>query len=415
MTKLLYLDQTLATAPEGLCTVLEVIETDKGTAIVLDQTPFYPEGGGQPADHGKIGNFNIVDVQTVDGKILHYADSQSADQSLDQLTNLLCTVNYDRRRDLTEQHSGQHLLSAVLHRDFDAKTVGFHLSENYTSIDIDKKLSPESFELVEKTCLELIAKGLKISAVYPSDEELEQLPLRKQPKVDDNIRIIVIEGLDHSPCGGTHASFTSEIIGLKITKTDNYKGGTRIEFVCGHRFIDYLQKQYRLLDTLTQRFSAPLDQLLEQIEKREQAAEELKKQNHQLTESLLQLEVDAWLEKMEDDLAMGSFSPLYIYQYEDRPLDHLRKLSQIFVESQDQAGLMLLSKQTSQTQIVLARPKTLNDFDCKVIFAKCTESFKVKGGGSNHSAQGSLPDPDQTEMLIQFVEEQLEHTALAPK
>lgn len=414
MTKLLYLDQTLATAAEATCNVVEVLETDKGTAIVLDQTPFYPEGGGQPADHGKIGNSNIIDVQSVDGKILHYADSQYVSQPLDQLTDLLCTVDGDRRRDLTEQHSGQHLLSAVLHRDFDAKTVGFHLSETYTSIDIDKKLSPEAFELVEKTCLELISKGLKITAVYPSDEELEQLPLRKQPKVEDNIRIIVIEGLDHSPCGGTHASLTSEIIGLKITKLENYKGGTRIEFVCGHRFIDYLQSQYRLLDTLTQRYSAPLDQLLDQLEKRELAAEALKKQNQQLTDSLLQLEVDAWLEKLEDDLAMGSFSPLYIYQYDDRPLDHLRKLSQIFVESQDQVGLMLLSKQSAQTQIVLARPKTLNQFDCKAIFAKCAKSFNVKGGGSNHSAQGSLPDPEQTEMLIQFVEEQLDYTTLSP-
>ena len=407
MTKLLYLEQTLAHIAEARCHVVEVIETDKGTAIVLDQTPFYPEGGGQPADHGQIGNFRVIDVQTVDGKILHYLDQPFIDQPLDQTASLLCTVDTDRRRDLTEQHSGQHLLSAVLHRDFDAKTIGFHLSETYTSIDIDKKLSPESFELVEKTCLELISKGMKISAVYPSDEELEQLPLRKQPKVEDNIRIIVIEGLDHSPCGGTHASHTSEILGLKITKLDNYKGGTRIEFVCGHRFIDYLQKQYRLLDTLTQRYSAPLDQLLEQLDKRDLAVEELKKQNQQLTEALLQLEVEAWLEKMEDDLAMGSFSPLYIYQYDDRPLDHLRKLSQIFVESQDKVGLLLLSKQSSQTQIVLARPKTLDQFDCKAIFAKCSESFKVKGGGSNHSAQGSLPDPDQTEALIQFVEELL--------
>ncbi len=399
MTSLLYLDQKLSQPAQVSVQIIETIETDKGLALVLDKTPFYPEGGGQPADHGTIDTAQVTDVQTIEGKILHYVDHMP-----NKREDVLCTVDWNRRRDMTQQHNGQHILSAVLFKTHDAKTVGFHLSETYTTIDIDKKLTPEELEAAEQQCLEIIANGLLVTAIYPDDNDLENLPLRKQPKVDENIRIIVIEGLDHSPCGGTHPSSTSEVIGLKITKSENYKGGMRLEFVCGHRFIHHIQYEHRLLDTLCQKYSAPMDSLLDQLDKRDQAAETLKKQNHELTEQLLQLEINQWLEKMEDDLELGSFSPLYIYQYDNRPLDHLKRLSQLFVEAQEQVGVLLLSKQEAQTQMVLARPKALNALDCKSLFAQCSKAFPLKGGGAPHSVQGSLSDPEKTEDFIAFIE-----------
>lgn len=399
MTSLLYLDQKLSQPAQVSVQILETIETEKGIALVLDKTPFYPEGGGQPADHGTIDTARVTDVQNVEGKILHYVDHIP-----NKREDVLCTVDWNRRRDLTQQHNGQHILSAVLFKTHDAKTVGFHLSDTYTTIDIDKKLTQEVLDEVEKQCMEIIAKGLLVTAIYPDDEDLENLPLRKQPKVDENIRIIVIEGLDHSPCGGTHPSTTSEVLGLKITKTENYKGGMRLEFVCGHRFIHHIQFEHRLLETLCQKYSAPVESLFEQLEKRDQAAELLKKHNHELTEELLQLEISQWLEIMDDDLEFGNFSPLYIYQYDNRPLDHLKRLSQLFVEAQDKVGVLLLSKQDTQTQIVLARPKTLNTLDCKSIFAQCSKEYPLKGGGAPHSVQGSLADPEKTEAFIEFVE-----------
>lgn len=399
MTNLLYLDQTLSMPAQTIAQIIEVIETEKGLALILDKTPFYPEGGGQPADHGTIDTSQVLDVQHEDGKIYHFVDKYP-----NKREDVLCVVDWNRRRDLTEQHNGQHILSAVLFKNYNAKTVGFHLSETYTTIDIDQKLNEDTLNHVEIMCNEIIAAGLMVSAIFPSDNELEDLPLRKQPKVDENIRIIVIEGLDHSPCGGTHPSTTSEVMGLKITKAENYKGGMRLEFVCGHRFLHHIQRQHKLIETLSQRYSSPVEQLLEQLDKKDQAFEELKRQNHYLTDELLQIEIEQWLEKMEDDMELGSFSPLYIHQYEDRPLDHLRKLSQLFVEAQDKVGVLLLSKQATQTQLVLARPKSMNSLDCKAIFSKCSETFSTKGGGTPHSIQGSLADPEQTDAFIEFIE-----------
>lgn len=399
MTELRYTEQSSDTPAALYANILEVKETPKGIALILDQSPFYPEGGGQPSDQGTIGNVKVTDVQWVDDQVYHYVECLPLEKE-----NLFCEVDWNRRTDLTQQHNGQHILSAILFRDYEAKTVGFHLSETYTTIDIDQKLTLADVEAVEKSALSAISQGLKVKAVYPSDEELQALPLRKQPKVDDGIRVIVIEGLDHSPCGGTHPNNTSEVMGLKITKFENYKGGTRLEFVCGYRYIEYIQKQYRILDQLTKKLSAPLDQLLEQVDKKEQQLNDLKAQNTALTDELLQAEIERWLEKMEDDMELGSFTPLYIYQYDMRPLDHLKRLSQMFTEVQDKVGLLLLSKNETQTQLVLARPKTLNIIDCKKLFAEAQEKFSLKGGGAPHSVQGSLNDPEQTDELIEYIE-----------
>lgn len=399
MTELLYTQQNSETPASVYADILEIKETPKGIALILDQSPFYPEGGGQPSDRGTIENVNVTDVQWVDDQVYHYVDGLPSEKE-----KVNCVVDWARRMDMTQQHNGQHILSAVLFRDYDAKTVGFHLSETYTTIDIDQKISLKDVEAVEKSVMLSISQGLEVKAVYPSEEELQGLPLRKQPKVDDGIRIVIIEGLDHSPCGGTHPNRTSEVMGLKITKYENYKGGTRLEFVCGLRYVDYIQKQYRILEQLTQKLSSPLDQVLEQVDKKEQQLNDLKAQNIALTNELLQSEIDRWLEKMEDDMELGSFTPLYIYQYEMRPLDHLKQLSQRFTEVQDKVGLLLLSKNETQTQLVLARPKAQNLIDCKKIFAEAQEKFSLKGGGAPHSVQGSLNDPEQTDALIEYME-----------
>ncbi len=399
MTELLYPNQSSEVPAAIIANIIEIKETPKGSALILDKSPFYPEGGGQPADQGTIGNSKVTDVQWVDDLVYHYVDHLPNERE-----NLNCVVDWERRMDMTQQHNGQHILSALLFRDYDAKTVGFHLSETYTTIDIDQKLELADIEKIEKSVMTAISMGLKVQAIYPSDDELKELPLRKQPKVDEGIRVVVIEGLDHSPCGGTHPNSTSEVMGLKITKYENYKGGTRLEFVCGMRYIDYIQKQFRILEQLTKRLSAPLDQVLEQIEKKEQQLNDIKGQNIALTDELLQLEIDRWLEKMEDDMELGSFTPLYIYQYEMRSLDHLKRLSQKFTEVQDKVGLLLLSKNETQTQLILARPKTQTLIDCKTLFAEAQKKFSLKGGGAPHSVQGSLSDPEQTDELIEYIE-----------
>lgn len=400
MTTLLYLERGSEQTLSAYAHITETLQTPQGLALVLDQSPFYPEGGGQPSDRGSIGNVQVTDVQTIDGKVLHFVESLPEDAA-----TYLCQVDALRRKDLSVQHSGQHMLSAIVFDVYDAKTVGFHLSETYTTIDLDVKLSPEDIRQIENRCFEVIASGLTVRDHYPSQEELESLPLRKQPKVSEDIRVIEIAGLDYSPCGGTHVSTTNEIMGLKITKFENYKGGTRLEFVCGQRFIAHIQAQSQILDQLSQKFSSPIDQLLTSADKREQQMEQLKKQNQELMDQIIEAELNEWLSSLTDAQELGFFSPVHIRQYENRPLEELKKLSQRFTEVQEQVAILLISRQDTMSQFVFSRPKGLDSINCKLILQKASEKFQTKGGGAPQGVQGSLVDSEQTDAFIEYIEE----------
>lgn len=401
MTRLLYLEHPNLYSCEA--TVTHCFEEDGRLAIILDQSPFYPEGGGQPCDLGQIGNCVIIDVQkTPEGEVKHFTltpwDFAVGD-------TVPCTVDAERRLDLSQQHSGQHLLSAAAYHLLDAKTVGFHLSEQYTTVDLDKKLSPVDIETIEKACFEHISLNLSIEASYPETADLNDLPLRKQPKVTEAIRVIAIGTYDYSPCGGTHLKSTAELMGIKVIKSETYKGGTRLTFVVGHRFVNTILRQQRHLETIAQKLSAPLDGLVEAFDKREQLFESVKAELATLKEALLENEVSAWLEALEEQLSLGAFSPLTIRQYDNRSLDDLKKLSSRFVESQETAAICITNRLDTLTQFVLVRPKGLHSVDCKALLAELAKDYAIKGGGSPLGVQGSLVNPEQTEDFIQRLEQ----------
>lgn len=407
MTKLLYLDDVNTLTCQA--TVVGFSKENELYAIELDQSPFYPEGGGQPCDFGTIAGYAITDVQkSEDGIVKHFTPEDCA-LSLGQLVN--CEVNAARRLDLTQQHSGQHLLSATAYHLYDAKTVGFHLSETYTTVDLDQKLSLEAVETLEKTCFEMIAQNLPIKADYPTDEDLSALPLRKQPKVSEGIRVVNIGDYDYSPCGGTHLEQTSQLMGLKVVKVETYKGGTRLTFVVGYRFLNAIQKQQRSLDYMAQKLSTPIDSITEAFDKKELQSANLKDELSALKITLLDQELNTWLETLEDQLSLGEFSPLTIRQFEGRSLDELKHLSQKFVEAQENTAICIINKLETMTQFVFVRPKSLTTVNCKQILAELSKVFTTKGGGSPQSVQGSLVNPDDTESFIQTLE-QLYNTSL---
>lgn len=407
MTRLLYLENPDLHNCEA--TVITCFEENGRYNIVLDQSPFYPEGGGQPCDFGRIDHYEIVDVQkTAEGKVNHVTMSACQLKAGDIVT---CQVDTNRRLDLSQQHSGQHLLSAAAYHLFDAKTVGFHLSELYTTVDLDKKLSVNEIEVIEKTCFEYISQNLSIEATYPEASDLSDLPLRKQPKVTEDIRVVAIGVYDYSPCGGTHLKTTAQLMGIKVIKAETYKGGTRLTFVVGGRFINTIQRQQRTLDVIAQKLSAPLDGLVEAFDKREQLFDAAKAELLSLKEQLLEEELSAWVDALEEQLSIGQFSPLTIRQYENRSLDDLKRLASRFVESQESSAICITNRLDTLTQFVFVRPKSLNTVDCKSLLAELAKDFHVKGGGSPLGVQGSLVNPDDTEHFILQLE-QLYSTSL---
>jgi len=246
MTDTLRLYYTEPSLMKTKARVSQVQESEERTCIVLDRTPFFPEGGGQPCDLGRIAGFNLESVTEKDGSILHWIAGKTGINAGDAVE---CGVDSKRRRYHTQQHSGQHLLSAVLEREYSFHTVGFHLGENYCTIDITAaEFSRETFQRVEELVDECIVRSLPLKVHVCPPEDPSIFPLRKKlPEGEESLRIIEIDNYDWVPCCGTHVSATTELRMVKILSFEKYKGATRLYFVSGDHAVSLLAKRFSLL------------------------------------------------------------------------------------------------------------------------------------------------------------------------
>ncbi len=213
------------------------------TALILDSSNFYPEGGGQPCDTGTIAGLTIGSVIEADGEVVHLvSDPGDAIKAAGILpgTTVTCVVDIPRRTDHTEQHTAQHLLSAVIQRLVGGTTLSFHLGERYSSVDLDIPVMDKAdAEFVEAEVLRVIRDDCHVTTHLCPPEDPAAFPLRKEPTVDaDVLRVVEIDGYDYSACCGTHAESTGKLGAFRIIKTEKYKGGSRVYFVAGTRAYD---------------------------------------------------------------------------------------------------------------------------------------------------------------------------------
>ncbi len=224
--------------------------------VVLQETIFYPTGGGQPHDLGTLNGELLLDVFEEDGIIYHVLENPLSQ------TDVECVLDWARRLDHMQQHTGQHLLSAVFAQKFGYATASFHLGAEYCSIDISTPSLPTSEqEQVEAGVNELIFANLPVLTYNVTPAELAQIPVRKLPQVEGDLRIVEIQGIDYSPCSGTHVATTGEISLLKIIKVEKYKGMTRVYFLCGQRALQDYQNKHSLCTQLVALLSVPQEEL----------------------------------------------------------------------------------------------------------------------------------------------------------
>ncbi len=214
--------------------VLEVRELDGRPAAILDRTAFYPEGGGQPGDRGTLGGTGVLDTQERDGAILHLLEKPVQPGEID------AQIDWRRRFDHMQQHHGQHLLSAAFDK-LGAPTVSFHLGERTCTIDLDAPLGKLDLPQAEALANDSIWRDLPVVARDFSGEERARLPLRKEPVKGD--RVVLVEGVDASPCGGTHPARTGEVGCVAVLKAQKWgEGKSRVEFACGARAVRLLHE-----------------------------------------------------------------------------------------------------------------------------------------------------------------------------
>ncbi len=210
-----------------------------GYAAELDRTAFFPEGGGQYADTGVLGGVRVLDVQEKDGRILHLLESP-----LEPGSRVKGCIDWEERFMKMQQHSGEHIVSGLVHTAFGYNNVGFHLGSEDCTMDFDGELTKEQLLQIEREANRAVWKNLEIQALYPSKEELAGMEYRSKIEIEGQVRIIVVPGYDVCACCAPHVSRTGEIGMIKLTRVQRYKGGARVTMLCGVRALeDYEVKQ----------------------------------------------------------------------------------------------------------------------------------------------------------------------------
>ena len=201
-----------------------------GYDVVLDRTCFYPEGGGQPGDTGVLSGVRVTDTHEAGGEIVHYCEAPLAEgQTVEG------TIDYERRFEFMQLHTGEHILSGVIHRRFGYENVGFHMGADFVTIDLSGMLTPEQVQSVEAEATEWIWKNVPVEVSYPDPDTLKTIPYRSKKELTGQVRIVTIPGADVCACCGTHTRTTGQVGQIKILASENYKGGVRLSVVCGAR------------------------------------------------------------------------------------------------------------------------------------------------------------------------------------
>ena len=260
--------------------VISCEKTDKGFAVVLDKTAFFPEGGGQPADEGTLNGIAVTDVQIKDGVITH-----TTAEEIPAGSAVKGAVDSEIRFRRMQNHSGEHIVSGLIHKLFGYNNVGFHMGSEDVTLDLDGVLTREDLDKIEMLANRAVYENVNVRAEYPSPEILKDLDYRSKLDLTENVRIVTIEGYDVCACCAPHVNKTGEIGIIKLIDFLKYKGGVRIHMLCGFDALEDYNRRYKNVAAISAKLSAKQAEVYEAVERlsaelsaEKQAAGELKRQ-----------------------------------------------------------------------------------------------------------------------------------------
>ncbi|MCP1182310.1 alanyl-tRNA editing protein [Paenibacillus sp. 1781tsa1] len=390
MTQKIYYDS--AYTREWHTTITGKVDKEDGVYVTLAETAFYPHGGGQPCDLGRIGGITVLDVNIEDGAVWHKLE-RAPEQN-----EVHCELDWERRFDHMQQHTGQHLLSAVTLKMAEAMTLSFHLGTEYDTIDVAAELGADQLTAIEQEVNRQIYRNARINTSWVTTDEAAQLPLVKQPTVTEDIRIVEIEGVEYNACGGTHVLATGEIGIIKLLKTEKVKGGTRIYFKCGTRALNEFTSVQHVLNSIMVKLKTSKDELLERIEKME-----LEQKQLQTELNAVKTTNDAYYAKQ----LLAAREGLVIAQiFEDKSLKDMQSLATKLTA--DHEGLVLFAS-ISEAKVVLAQNGQPPEWACGPFFKGNLGAYNGKGGGSEKMAQAGFASSEDALAFYEFTKDQLGH------
>lgn len=250
----------------------------KGYEVILDQTAFYPEGGGQPWDTGRLEDCQVIEVQEKNGEIIHFVDG-----SLEIGTKVHGVIDWERRFDFMQQHSGEHIVSGLIHKKFGYDNVGFHMGADLVTIDFNGIITPEQMLEIEQEANAYIWKNRPCEVSFPTSEQLKQLSYRSKKELTGEVRIVTFPDGDRCACCGLHVSYSGEIGMVKLLSVQKFRQGVRMEMICGNRVLNYIN----MLQTQTEQVSVMLSAKPEKIA---DAVKRLSEENFQLKGRIMKME-----------------------------------------------------------------------------------------------------------------------------
>jgi alanyl-tRNA synthetase len=339
---------------------------EDGPAVVLDRTCFYPESGGQPWDLGTLGGVRVLRVVEDGEAIVHILERDVAGEVVRG------AVDWPRRFDHMQQHSGQHILSQAFLEVAAGETRSFHLGPEGATLEIGLASASDAvIDGVERRANEIVCQDREVRTFFVPAERIGEFPLRRPPKVQGTIRVVEVAGFDFSACGGTHVGRTGEIGMIKIIGWERIRGNLRFAFVCGGRALAAFQVRTRVVRDLVGRFNVPPVEIPAQVEKMAAEAKAMKR--------ALRTHEEARAERDAAELAALPGDGVLVRVFEDRSPEAVKSLALHFVRGGGRAA-MFASRSAERLHLVLARADAIA-FDLRPLVAAVAPLVSGRGGG----------------------------------
>ena len=368
--KLYYSDAFLK---EFTANVLECTDWKGNPALVLDRTAFYPEGGGQPADHGTIDGVAVLDVHEKDGVVFHIVE-----KPVENVENVTCKIDWKRRFDHMQQHSGEHIISGILCEMFHCDNVGFHMGTDTVTIDYNADITWEQAMEAQRRANAVIAADIAVEVTYPSAEELAALDYRSKKELTGQVRIVRFPTADCCACCGTHVLRAGQVGLVKVLSCQKFRDGVRMEILCGNRALEFFDTVYDQNRAVAQALSVKMHATAGAVERLQ---EELSNTRYQAA----QLETQLFAQTAQTYAAAGD---VVVFQPPMQPASVRRLCDAVAKEC---GGLCaVFAGENGQYNYALGRA---DGADISSLVKSMNAALKGRGGGRNGFAQGTASAP----------------------
>lgn len=373
--------------------------------LLLDQTIFFPTGGGQSCDLGTISDAKVLEVFEKDDLVYHRVETP---HSLREGQQVHCQIDWNRRFDNMQRHCGEHILSGICYREFGGINRGFHMGQDYMTVDISLEEDPAVTEITwemakhaELCTNEVIWSNAPVTVRrFETREEAEKMPLRKALAIDEEISIVCVGDINNAAdcvaCCGTHPATAGQVGLVKLYKVEHYKGMFRIYFEAGKRALLDYDAKHDLITDLGNRFSAGTDDLIHKIQAREERTKEVKNQLHMLRQSVITSRV----EEIRHQLA-SSPQEILVREFDDMKTDDLLNIGRPLMK---EIKKLLLIISAQDNTLLLFSDGTVS---CGKLVKENASIYNGKGGGNATSARAIFPKREGLDTFIDLLEKHL--------